>query len=34
MGLPLGCAEIGAQLWGKHLQYNPEDPQVHHAERS
>lgn len=27
MGLPLGCAEIGAQLWGKHLQYNPEDPQ-------
>jgi len=27
MGLPLGCAEIGAQLWGKHLSYNPEDPQ-------
>lgn len=27
MGLPLGCAEIGASLWGKHLQYNPEDPQ-------
>ena len=27
MGLPLGCAEIGAQLWGKHLNYNPEDPQ-------
>ena len=27
MGLPLGCAEIGAQLWGKHLKYNPEDPQ-------
>lgn len=26
MGLPLGCAEIGAQLWGKHLNYNPEDP--------
>ena len=21
MGLPLGCAEIGAQLWGKHLKY-------------
>jgi transketolase len=27
MGLPLGCAEIGAQLWGKHLSYNPDDPQ-------
>lgn len=27
MGLPLGCAEIGAALWGKHLQYNPEEPQ-------
>jgi len=27
MGLPLGCAEIGAQLWGKHLNYNPADPQ-------
>jgi len=27
MGLPLGCAEIGAQLWGKHLSYNPADPQ-------
>eukprot|EP01036_Dinobryon_divergens_P054021 gene54021-72196_t len=27
MGLPLGCAEIGAELWGKHLSYNPEDPQ-------
>jgi len=27
MGLPLGCAEIGAVLWGKHLSYNPEDPQ-------
>eukprot|EP00595_Chromulina_sp_UTEXLB2642_P002228 CAMPEP_0196763134 /NCGR_PEP_ID=MMETSP1095-20130614/3500_1 /TAXON_ID=96789 ORGANISM="Chromulina nebulosa, Strain UTEXLB2642" /NCGR_SAMPLE_ID=MMETSP1095 /ASSEMBLY_ACC=CAM_ASM_000446 /LENGTH=677 /DNA_ID=CAMNT_0042115701 /DNA_START=147 /DNA_END=2180 /DNA_ORIENTATION=- len=26
MGLPLGCAEIGAQLWGKHLSYNPDDP--------
>ena len=26
LGLPLGCAEIGAQLWGKHLIYNPEDP--------
>lgn len=27
MGLPLGCAEIGASLWGKHLNYNPADPQ-------
>merc|ERR1719454_25546 len=27
MGLPLGCAEIGANLWGKNLQYNPEDPE-------
>jgi len=27
MGLPLGCAEIGANLWGKQLSYNPDDPQ-------
>jgi transketolase len=27
MGLPLGCAEIGANLWGKNLMYNPADPQ-------
>jgi len=27
LGLPLGCAEIGAQLWGNHLSYNPDDPQ-------
>jgi transketolase len=27
MGLPLGCAEIGANLWGKNMQYYPEDPQ-------
>jgi transketolase len=33
MGLPLGCAEIGAQLWGKHLQYNPEDPQWMNRDR-
>jgi transketolase len=26
MGLPLGCAEIGATLWGKHLSYYPDDP--------
>jgi len=27
LGLPLGCAEIGAELWGKQLEYYPEDPQ-------
>merc|ERR1719163_2311514 len=27
MGLPLGCAEIGANLWGKNLQYYAKDPQ-------
>merc|ERR1719165_37153 len=27
MGLPLGCAEIGAVLFGQEMQYNPEDPQ-------
>jgi transketolase len=26
MGLPLGCAEIGANLWGKNLQYYSGDP--------
>merc|ERR1719478_1533981 len=26
MGLPLGCAEIGAVLFGSEMQYNPEDP--------
>merc|ERR1719408_1196102 len=26
MGLPLGCAEIGALLFGQLMQYNPEDP--------
>lgn len=25
-GLPLGCAEIGAYLYGVHLRYNPKDP--------
>ncbi len=25
-GLPLGCAEIAAYLWGVFLHYNPEDP--------
>merc|ERR1719386_51992 len=27
LGLPLGAAEIGANLWGKNLQYNPDEPQ-------
>merc|ERR1719221_1465053 len=27
MGLPLGGAEIGATLWGEHLQYYAKDPQ-------
>src|SRR3978361_864424 len=26
LGLPLGCAEIGAVLYGYALQYNPEEP--------
>merc|ERR1719231_1830872 len=26
MGLPLGCAEIGAVLFGQELSYNPKDP--------
>ncbi len=26
LGLPLGCAEIGAMLWGAALNYNPQDP--------
>ncbi|RAP33397.1 transketolase [Candidatus Marinamargulisbacteria bacterium SCGC AG-410-N11] len=25
-GLPLGCAEIGAYLYGKHLNHNPKNP--------
>lgn len=25
-GLPLGCAEIGAYLWGSFLKYNPKNP--------
>merc|ERR1740138_1088641 len=26
MGLPLGCAEIGAVLFGQEMSYNPEEP--------
>ncbi len=25
-GLPLGCAEIGAYLWGEFMRYNPKNP--------
>lgn len=25
-GLPLGCAAIGYELWGKHMKHNPSDP--------
>lgn len=25
-GLPMGCAELGAYLWGVELRYNPKDP--------
>merc|ERR1719165_46418 len=27
MGLPLGCADIGAVLFGQEMSYNPADPQ-------
>jgi len=27
MGLPLGCAEVGASLYGSQMTYNPKDPQ-------
>jgi len=27
MGLPLGCAEVGATLYGSQMQYNPKDTQ-------
>jgi len=27
MGLPLGCADIGAVLFGQEMSYNPEDPE-------
>lgn len=25
-GLPMGCAELGAFLWGVHMRYNPKNP--------
>lgn len=32
-GLPLGCAEIGAYLWGYFLRYNPKDPKWPNRDR-
>ena len=26
LGLPLGCAEMAAVLWGQALKYNPDEP--------
>jgi transketolase len=33
MGLPLGCAELGAVLYGSQMTYNPEDPQWMNRDR-
>jgi len=32
-GLPMGCAEIGAYLWGCVLRYNPKDPNWFNRDR-
>lgn len=32
-GLPMGCAEIGAYLWGYALRYNPKDPKWFNRDR-
>lgn len=32
-GLPLGCAEFGAFLWGAHMRYNPKDPKWANRDR-
>jgi len=32
-GLPMGCAEIGAYLWGESLRYNPKDPHWFNRDR-
>lgn len=32
-GLPMGCAEIGAYLWGYLLRYNPKDPKWPNRDR-
>lgn len=32
-GLPLGCAELGAYLWGEFMHYNPKDEKEFNADR-
>src|SRR5438105_15767393 len=32
-GLPMGCAELGAYLWGHVLRYNPKDPKWFNRDR-
>ena len=32
-GLPMGCAELGAYLWGVLLRYNPKDPHWFNRDR-
>jgi len=32
-GLPMGCAELGAYLWGYAMRYNPKDPQWFNRDR-
>lgn len=32
-GLPMGCAELGAYLWGVFLRYNPKDPRWPNRDR-
>lgn len=32
-GLPMGCAEIGAYLWGCYLKYNPKNPKWFNRDR-
>ncbi len=32
-GLPLGCAPIGYELWGKHMNHNPKNPKWENRDR-
>ena len=32
-GLPLGCAAIGYELWGKHMHHNPVNPKWENRDR-
>lgn len=32
-GLPMGCAELGAYLWGHAMRYNPKDPKWFNRDR-